>query len=272
MRKESIILLYRQALKEEEKTLKGSLPSPLGTPMEMLNHYVEGKTHVDIFGEITKAIEPALKRYLKQITFFQEREQRKEALYKYFKISDKALLRNVPMKEIDKYVEDTLRKSGAYAGFTGSVGAIAGVAVSMMELPVLLKTATDALEHICDAYGYDSNDYFEKLYIAMIIPYALCNGEEDRHSVYNKMKLIETWITQKDISLSERESFYPPQEAATFCAVHLARALVSNRLLQALPLAGAILGATMNYDFVNRLGRCGQMFYRRRHLEQRLGL
>lgn len=271
MREESLVLQYRQLQKREIHTVNRNNLSLLGPTVKKLNVLIENKTDMDVLFEVTKVVEPILTGYLKHYTPFRQREDRIQELLKGLGIADPEAVYTLKTAVIDKYVSDKIQKKALYATFTGSVGAIGGIAVSMLELPVLLKTAVEMLENTCEAYGHDPYNYFEKIYLLMLVPFALIPDSENRIMVYEKMKLIETWMHQKDISLAEREQYFPPEEAA-FCAEHISRALVVNRLLQAVPLMGAILGGSVNYDFIHRLGNQAQRIYKRRYLERRLGL
>ena len=272
VRKESLVLQYRQLQKKETRALGENTYSILDPSLKKINDVIEEKTNRDMLLEITKVIEPFLSGYLKHYMPFREREDRKRQILKGIGVEEAEELFEINTASIDRYVNRAIKRSEVFVSFTGGVGAIAGIAVSMMELPVLIKTAVETLEYACEAYGNDPHHYFEKLYLLMLVPFALTPDAESRQLVYGKMMLIENWLKQPGIPLNEREEFYPPQEAAAFCAEHIARALVANRLLQAVPLAGALLGASMNYDFVNRLGKQAKLFYKRRYLEKRLGL
>jgi len=272
VRNESLVLQYRQLQRQEAAALAEQGRHLLTAPMQRLEDLVEEKTDRDLMQEIAKVIEPSLTAYLKHYTPFQEREARRRRLHQGLGISSPQALYTLPVATLDRYARKAVQKSGLFAGLTGSVGAVGGVAVAMLELPVLLRTATDTLETVSEAYGHDPHHYFEKLYLLMLVPFALTPDPEERQMVHDKMNLLENWLQQGDIPLGEREAYYPPQEAAAFCAERIARALVLNRLLQALPLAGALLGASMNFDFVHRLGRQGLLFYKLRYLKKRLGL
>lgn len=272
MRKESLVLQYRELQKQETRALHEETYSILDPSLKKLNDMIEDRTNMDLLHEITKAIEPFLAGYLKHYIPFREREERKRHILDGIGIEKHEDIYSIETAAIDRYVNAAIQKSGVFVTFTGGVGAIGGIAVSMMELPVLMKTAIETLEYACEAYGNDPQSYFEKLFLLMLVPLALIPDAENRQLVYGKIKLIENWMKQQGISMMEREEYYPPQEAAAFCAEHIARALVANRLLQAIPLAGAILGASMNFDFVNRLGKQAQRMYKRRYLEKRLGL
>lgn len=272
MREESLVLLYRQLQKQEEKALGENAISLLDPSIKRLNELIEDKTNMDLFLEITKVIEPVLTGYLTHFTPFREREDRKAQILTGLGVEDHESIFDLRTTVIDKYVDSTIKRSGLFATFTGGIGAIGGIAVSMMELPVLMKTAMETLEFACEAYGNEPHNYFEKVYLLMLVPLALIPDSENKQLVHGKMCLIENWMKQKDIPMDQRELYYPPQEVAAFCSSHIARALIANRLLQAVPLAGAVLGASMNYDFVNRLGKQAKRIYKRRYLEKRLGL
>lgn len=272
MREESLVLQYRHLQKEEAHLLTENHLSLLGPSVKKLNALIEDKTSMDLLSEITKVLEPMLASYLKGYRPFQDRERRRHEILQGLKVEEPEEIFALRTAVIDKYVKGIIQKNRFFASFTGGVGAIGGIAVSMAELPVLVNTALKTMEYACEAYGNDPQHYFEKIYLLLLIPLGLIPDPENRSLVYGKLMLVETWMKQPDIPLMEREQFYPPQEAAAFCATHIATALVSNRLLQAVPVAGAVLGGTMNFDFVSRLGKLAQQVYKRRYLEKRLGL
>lgn len=272
MREQSLILQYRHLQKQEARYVKENSLSLLEPSVKKLNALIEDKTSMDLLAEITKVLEPTLAAYLKHYIPFQEREERRREILQGLGITGCEEIFALSPEVIDRYVKGTIQRKGMFVSFTGGVGAVGGIGVAMMELPVLMRTALQTLEYACEAYGHDPQNYLEKLYLLMVVPFALIPDPGNRALVYGKMQLIETWTKQDDISLRQREEFYPPHEAAAFCANHIAAALVSNRLLQAVPVAGAVLGASMNYNFVNRLGKQAQRLYKRRYLEKRLEL
>lgn len=272
MRAESLVLQYRQLQKQEEKKLRETRRPLLAPALNRLNGVIQDQIQLDLLHEITQAVEPVLASYLKQYTPMRRQKALLSQVYGALGITDVQALDALRVGQIDQYASAVIRKNGLIVSATGSVGAVGGIAVGLMELSVLMGKAMETMEHICTAYGYDAENYFEKVYRLMLIPFSLVPDPEHRRLVYGRLCLVENWLSQSDIPLGKREEYYPPQEAAAFCAGHIAEALSENRLLQAAPLAGALLGATMNYSFVSQIGHQAQHLYKRRYLARRLAL
>jgi len=271
MGEKSITLVYRELQKREARAVTENHRISMRGPVEKLSDLFEEKSNIDLIQEVRKIAEPALTKYLNGLTPLQVQKRRHERIQKALGNLEERV-EDIPLSQIDRYAESWIQKSGWIVSLTGMIGGIGGVAVGLAELPHLMNRGFETMEEICEAYGFDASDYFEKLYILMILLFCLVPDGESRGPVYAKMHLIEGWIHQGGVSLSDKNFYYPPAEAAAFCSEYLASALVTNRLCQAVPVVGPVLGASMNFGFVSRLGNNALTFYKRRYIEKKLGL
>ena len=77
MRKESLVLQYRQLQKREIRLVNEKGGGPLEPSVRKMEAVITEKTNTDLMHEIAKAVEPALTGYLKHHTPFRQRAERR---------------------------------------------------------------------------------------------------------------------------------------------------------------------------------------------------
>lgn len=138
-------------------------------------------------------------------------------------------------------------------GITGAGGLLLGLA----DFPLLLTIKIKLLFEIAALYGYDTDDYKERLYILHIFQLAFCSHEE-RKNVYLKM---ENWDEKSkhlpnDIHQFDWRTFQ--QEYRDY--IDLAK------MAQLIPVIGAPVGVVVNYRLIKKLGITAMNAYRMRLL------
>ncbi len=144
--------------------------------------------------------------------------------------------------------------AAAEGGITGAGGILLGLA----DFPLLFGFKIKLLFEIAALYGYDVNDYKERLYLLYIFQLAF-SSHEHRRDVYQHMT---DWETRKqllpdDINEFNWRSFQ--QEYRDY--IDLAK------MAQLIPIIGAPVGAVVNYKLINKLGDTAINAYRMRWQE-----
>ena len=155
-------------------------------------------------------------------------------------------------KKIDFYK----KTAAAEGGVTGAGGILLGLA----DFPLLLGLKIKMLFDIAALYGYDVNDYKERLYILQIFQLAF-SSQQHRRSVFQQ---IENWETKSkelptDINAFDWRSFQ--QEYRDY--IDLAK------LAQLIPGIGAVVGFVVNYKLITKLGDTAMNAYRMRLFSSR---
>lgn len=155
-------------------------------------------------------------------------------------------------------IEFYKRTAAAEGGLTG----LGGILLGLADFPLLLGIKIKLLFEIASLYGFDTNDFKERLYILYIFQLAF-SSQENRRDVY---KHIENWqeTTSKlpdDIHQFDWRTFQ--QEYRDY--IDLAK------MAQLLPVVGAVVGLVVNYRLINQLGEAAMNAYRMRW-KQRKGL
>lgn len=158
--------------------------------------------------------------------------------------------RELAIKERIKNYRNTAAVEG---GITGAGGILLGLA----DFPILIGIKIKLLFDIASMYGYDVNDYKERVYILHIFELAF-SSHEHRKNIYLKM---EDWDEKsktfpKDINQFDWRNFQ--QEYRDY--IDLAK------MAQLVPVIGAPVGVIVNYRLIRKLGVTAMNAYRMRLL------
>lgn len=154
----------------------------------------------------------------------------------------------ITVSERIKFYRNTAAVEG---GITGAGGILLGLA----DFPLLLVIKIKLLFEIAALYGYNTEDYKERVYILHIFQLAFCSHEE-RRNVYLKM---ENWAEKSkhlpdDIHQFDWRTFQ--QEYRDY--IDLAK------MAQLVPVIGAPVGVVVNYRLIRKLGITAMNAYRMR--------
>ena len=154
------------------------------------------------------------------------------------------------IKKIDFY-----KKTAAVeGGITGAGGILLGLA----DFPVLIGIKIKLLFDIASLYGFDVNDYKERVYLLHIFELAF-SSHEHRRTVYLKMT---DWEEKRkklpsDINQFDWRNFQ--QEYRDY--IDLAK------MAQLIPIIGAPVGVYVNYRLLKKLGFTAMNAYRMRFIQ-----
>lgn len=157
-------------------------------------------------------------------------------------------LREAVVLEKIKFYKHTAAAEG---GITGAGGILSGLA----DFPLLLGIKIKLLFEIASVYGFDTNDYRERLYLLYIFQLAFCSDQR-RQEIYLKLKDWENISSNlpNDIHQFDWRTFQ--QEYRDY--IDLAK------MAQLVPVIGAPVGAIVNYRLITKLGKTAMNAYRLR--------
>jgi len=160
-------------------------------------------------------------------------------------------IKEIRIMERIKFYRNTAAVEG---GITGAGGILLGLA----DFPLLLALKIKLLFEIAALYGYDTDDYKERVYILHIFQLAFCSHEE-RKNVYLKM----TDWDEKSRHLPDDNHQFDwrtfQQEYRDY--IDLAK------MAQLIPVIGAPVGVVVNYSLIKKLGITAMNSYRMRLLK-----
>ena len=154
-------------------------------------------------------------------------------------------------------VEERIRLYRNTAMFEGGITGAGGILLGLADFPLLLVIKIKLLFDIASLYGFNTNDYKERLYLLYIFQLAFSSHEE-RRKVYLQMPDWDEKIKSlpSDIHQFDWRTFQ--QEYRDY--IDLAK------MAQLIPVIGAPVGVIANYSLIKKLGITAMNAYRMRIL------
>ena len=164
-------------------------------------------------------------------------------------------LRNVSLQEREELVLkkiDAYRKTAAVeGGITGAGGLLLGLA----DFPILIGIKIKLLFDIASIYGFDADDYKERIYILHIFELAF-SSHKHRKNVYLEMTDWDEKSKSLPANINEFDWRNFQQEYRDY--IDLAK------LAQLIPVIGAPVGFLVNNRLIKKLGATAMNAYRMR--------
>ncbi|TDG36815.1 EcsC family protein [Pedobacter changchengzhani] len=202
-----------------------------------INSYIPDKVH--------NAITVTIKQMVKAVLFGSKYTTAKPILHLTL-MHREALIK----QKIQNY-----KKTGAAEG--GITGA-GGFLMSLADFPILLGIKMKMLFDIAAGYGYDVNDYRERLFILHIFQLAFSSKQESKN-VFLKMQNWDKSAHLLPTNIDEFDWLTFQQQYRDY--IDLAK------LAQLIPFVGAAVGAVANYKLIEKLGKTAMMAYRLRLIQ-----
>src|SRR4051812_19613315 len=157
-------------------------------------------------------------------------------------------LREAVVLEKIKFYKHTAAAEG---GITGAGGILLGLA----DFPLLIGIKIKLLFEIASVYGFDTDDYKERLFILYIFQLAF-SSDETRKAIFIKLQDWENISRQlpEDIHDFDWRTFQ--QEYRDYIDI--------AKMAQLIPVIGAPVGVVVNYRLITKLGKTAMNAYRLR--------
>ena len=176
------------------------------------------------------------------------------------KITTPATVKEGTLADRETIIEEKIKIYRNTAAAEGGITGAGGILLGLADFPILIGIKLKLLFDIASRYGYNVEDYKERIYLLYIFQLAF-SSQQQRREVYLKM---ERWTAQKhklpeDIHAFNWRTFQ--QEYRDY--IDLAK------MAQLIPIIGAPVGAIVNYRLIRKLGHTAMMAYRMRWFEER---
>ena len=199
-----------------------------------INTWIPEKVH--------KAITVAIKQMIKGVLFGARHTTARPFLNASLQVREQLVLDKV----------DVYRKTAAIeGGITGAGGFLLGLA----DFPILVGIKLKLLFDIATLYGFDIDDYKERVYILHIFELAF-SSHEHRRNVYVKMTDWDAKCTDLPENINEFDWRNFQQEYRDY--IDLAK------MAQLIPAIGAPVGIVINNKLIKKLGITAMNAYRMR--------
>lgn len=161
-----------------------------------------------------------------------------------------------------KYAEDAVRtaiKSHKTTGaIEGGLTGLGGFLWGLADFPLLLSIKIKLLQSIAAQYGYDTNKVTEKIFLLLIIQQAFSSDKIQRETYY-KIIHFEKDVAKLPENINELDWRTLQQQYRDYLDI--------AKLLQMIPIIGAVVGTVANFRLINRLGKTAMQCYRIRYFQ-----
>jgi len=162
---------------------------------------------------------------------------------------------NLSLRQREKLVAQKTKAYKTTALIEGAGTGAGGIMLGLADLPLLLSIKIKLLYDIAAIYGFDVNDYKERIYILNIFHITFASKSKI-NEVFDKMENFEEYFHSlpDDIDSFDWRAFQ--QEYRDY--IDLAK------LLQMVPGIGAFVGAYVNSKLIDKLSKTAVQAYRMR--------
>lgn len=158
------------------------------------------------------------------------------------------------LKEMDEKLAEKLSAYKKTAIVEGAGIGAGGFLLGLADFPLLLTIKMKFLFEAAAVYGYDTNEYEERLFLLHVFKLAFSSDEKRRET----LEIVEEWEARK-AKISEMDWREFQQEYRDY--------IDFVKMLQLVPGIGAVVGAYANYNLLEHLGEVAMNCYRMRILK-----
>ena len=179
-------------------------------------------------------------------------------------------LRTAPMETLDSLAKGLFNQNTVLAALTGGGTGLGGVVLIAADIPLLFAINLHLIQRIGAAYGFPMSGPEHSSIVLSIYNASAASSREARSGALHEVGIAAasyagggTYQGRVRGVLSDQSRHLPRE---------LAKNLVGRKLLQMIPLAGAAVGAGVNYWFTRETAQTSYMLFRSLHLEHKARL
>ena len=161
----------------------------------------------------------------------------------------------------DDQARQCIRKYKRIAATEGAGTGAGGILLGLADFPLLLSIKMKLLFDLASIYGYDAKKMEERVFILTIFQLTF-SSDDTRRKCYRKISRWEESLNQIEIRKKYAEYDWKAFQLEYRDYIDL------PKLLQMVPGVGAIVGAYVNYHFLDWLGENAMNAYRIRLLKE----
>ncbi|MEL7002259.1 MAG: EcsC family protein [Bacteroidota bacterium] len=216
--------------------------SQLPTPVNKVTKSVQKKIQNIIPEKVHQAITVAIKQTTRAVIFGADATNPKPLV-------------NQSLELIEGKVKERINFYCSTASVEGAITGAGGIISGLADFPLWLALKMKMLFEIAAAYGYDTKDYKERVYLLHIFQLTF-SSQQHRNKIYD---IVCDWKKQKELLPEDINEF----DWRTF-QIEYRDYIDLAKLLQLIPGVGAVVGAYVNHKYTDRLGNAAMNAYRMR--------
>lgn len=167
-------------------------------------------------------------------------------------------VKNLSLEEREKLLKEKTNKYIATASIEGAATGAGGIMLGLADLPLLLSIKLKFLYDVASIYGYDINDYFERLYVLYVFELAF-SSKSNINKVFDRMENWDEYVKTlpQDVNDFDWRTFQ--EEYRDY--------LDLAKFFQLVPGIGSVVGFYVNNKLLKKLNVTAQNAYRMRYFK-----
>ena len=176
-------------------------------------------------------------------------------------------LRKAPLEDLDVLARGLFGQNTLMAALSGGGTGLGGLALIAADIPILFMINLHLIQRIGAAYGFPMAHPDFSPVVLSIYNAAAANSREARSGAMHEVGIAAAALAG-DVPYKGRVRGTLPDQSR-HVPRELAKSLVGRKLLQSIPLAGAAVGAGVNYWFTRETAQTAYMLFRALYLEHK---
>lgn len=177
-------------------------------------------------------------------------------------------LRNHPLEELDVIARKRFSENAILAAVEGGGTSLGGPLFIAADIPLLFTINFRVIQQIGATYGFPlRGEEFQPLVIA-IYNAAVSDSHDSRQAALRELSVAAAAFAH-DTNYRGRKSQTTFREQNRHIPRELAKNLAARKLGQLIPIAGAAIGAGVNYWFTEQTSQTAYMLFRSLYLERK---
>lgn len=190
-----------------------------------------------------------------------------EAQKKGLTVTDLQDLRMQPLETLDELARGLFTQSTISAALSGGGTGLGGVVLIAADIPLLFAINLHLIQRIGAAYGFPMTGPEHGPVVLSIFNAAAANSREARSGALHEIGIAAASYAGGGTYQGRVRSVFSDQ--SRHVPRELAKNLVGRKLLQTIPLAGAAVGAGVNYWFTRETAKTSYMLFRALYVEHK---
>lgn len=249
--------------------LSGLFRQATNLVMKPVDWVIEQVIPDDMVDKLSEAIGKALGMLSDASTWTVDEEALLESIRKKgIEAETIAELRNHPLDELDVIARKHFSENAILAAVEGGGTSLGGPLFIAADIPLLFTINFRVIQQIGATYGFPlRGEEFQPLVIA-IYNAAVSDSHDSRQAALRELSVAAAAFAH-DTNYRGRKSQTTFREQNRHIPRELAKNLAARKLGQLIPIAGAAIGAGVNYWFTEQTSQTAYMLFRSLYLERK---
>lgn len=223
----------------------------------------------EMIDRLSEGIGQALGRLNEASTWtFEEEDLLEKARERGIEVGNLRELRDRPLEELDPLAREFFNQNAILAAIEGGGTSLGGPLFIAADIPLLFTINFRVIQQVAGAYGFPLRGAeFEPLVVA-IYNVAASGSRDAKHAALRELSVAAASFAH-DTDYRGRRAQGTFREQNRHVPRELAKNLAARKLGQLIPVAGAAVGAGVNYWFTEQTARTSYMLFRSLYLERK---